>query len=233
LADLAIFNLERGYYAEASAFQKVLRNRNALLKRGTIEPALLDTFDEELARTGARVVVRRRALVAALAPRFAALFRELHGDIPVSLIYRSHEEIEAAGDEGAIREALARGLGQRRQLDERRRFTGFGPQTDDVEIGLAGALARSHASQGQLRSLMLALKLAELTEIGERSGDPPVLLLDDVPSELDAHRRALLFEVIGRLQCQTLISVTEPELVPAAGDRVDVQIRAGVVTGIS
>jgi DNA replication and repair protein RecF len=232
-ADLAIFNLERGYYAEASAFQKVLRNRNALLKRGTIEATLLDTFDDELARTGARVVVRRRALVAALAPRFAALFRELHGDIPVSLVYRSHEEIEAAGDEGAIREALARGLGQRRQLDERRRFTGFGPQTDDVEIGLGGALARSHASQGQLRSLMLALKLAELTEIGERSGDPPVLLLDDVPSELDARRRALLFEVIGRLQCQTLISVTEPELVPAAGDRVDVRVRAGVLTRIS
>ena len=231
-ADLAIFNLERGYYAEASGFQKVLRNRNALLKRGTIEPALLDTFDEELARTGARVVVRRRALAAALAPRFAALFRELHGDIPVSLAYRSHEEVEAATDEAAVRLALARGLTQRRGLDERRRFTGFGPQTDDLEIGFGGSLARSHASQGQLRSLMLALKLAELMEIGERLGDAPVLLLDDVPSELDARRRALLFDVVGRLQCQTLISVTERELVPAAGDRIDFQVRAGVLTRI-
>ncbi len=226
-ADLAIFNLERGYYGEASAFQKVLRNRNALLKRGAVEPALLDTFDEELARTGARVVVRRRALAGALAPRFAALFRELHGDIPVSLTYRSHEEVESAGDETAVRLALARGLAQRRALDGRRRFTGFGPQTDDLEIGFAGSLARGQASQGQLRSLMLALKLAELMEIGERLGDPPVLLLDDVPSELDARRRALLFEVVGRLQCQTLISVTEPELVPAGGDRIDFEVRGG------
>ena len=57
--DLAIFNIERGYYEEASAFQKVLKNRNALLKRGTADPMLLDAYDEELARTGARVVMRR------------------------------------------------------------------------------------------------------------------------------------------------------------------------------
>jgi DNA replication and repair protein RecF len=229
--DLAIFNLERGYYAEASAFQKVLRNRNALLKRGTLDPTLLDTFDEELARTGARMVLRRRALAAALAPRFAAFFRRLHGDLAVSLSYRSHEEVEAAPDEAAVRAALARGLAARRELDGRRRFTGFGPQTDDLEIGLSGALARTHASQGQLRSLMLALKLAELTEIGERLGDPPVLLLDDVPSELDARRRALLFEVVGQLDCQTLISVTERDLVPGGGDdRRDFDVRAGTLT---
>jgi DNA replication and repair protein RecF len=233
-ADLAIFNLERGYYAEASAFQKVLRNRNALLKRGTLDATLLDAFDEELARTGARVVMRRRALAAALAPRFAALFRELHGAIPVSLLYRSHPEVEAATDEAGVRAALGRGLADRRSLDERRRFTGFGPQTDDLEIGLGDALARAHASQGQLRSLMLALKLAELTEIGERLSDPPVLLLDDVPSELDAQRRGLLFEVVSRLDCQTLISVTERDLVPGSGagsgDRVDFQVRGGVVS---
>jgi DNA replication and repair protein RecF len=231
-ADLAIFNLERGYYAEASAFQKVLRNRNALLKRGTLDATLLDAFDEELARTGARVVVRRRALAAALTPRFAAFFRSLHGDLAVSLTYRSHEEVEAAQDEAAVRAALAAGLAARRELDGRRRFTGFGPQTDDLEIVLAGSLARTHASQGQLRSLMLALKLAELSEIGDRLGDPPVLLLDDVPSELDARRRALLFEVVSRLDCQTLISVTERALVPGGGDRRDFEVRAGALTRV-
>src|SRR3954451_18698547 len=61
--DLAIFNIERGYYDEASAFQKVLKSRNALLKRGPVDARLLETYDEELARTGARVVMRRRALV--------------------------------------------------------------------------------------------------------------------------------------------------------------------------
>ncbi|HXU05015.1 MAG TPA: DNA replication and repair protein RecF, partial [Polyangia bacterium] len=80
--DLAIFNIERGYYDEASAFQKVLKNRNALLKRGPADPMLLDTYDEELARTGARVVMRRRALVAALTPLFREHFRALHSELP-------------------------------------------------------------------------------------------------------------------------------------------------------
>ena len=68
---------------------------------------------------------------------------------------------------------------------------------------------------------MLALKLAELTNVEARLGDPPVLLLDDVPSELDPARRALLFDVIARLDCQTLISVTEREIVPAQPARRD------------
>ncbi len=141
--------------------------------------------------------------------------------------------VEAAVDEEGVRAALGRGLAERRSLDERRRFTGFGPQADDLEIGLSGALARTHASQGQLRSLMLALKLAELTEVSARLGDPPILLLDDVPSELDPSRRGLLFEVITRLDCQTLISVTEREIVPSRTDRLDFQVRAGSVAAVS
>ncbi len=227
--DLAIFNVERGYYKEAIAFQRVLKNRNALLRQGSSDSALLDTYDEELARTGARVVVRRRALVTALEPRFADHFRALHGDLSVSLTYRSDPDVETAADEAAVERALEHGLAGRRALDVRRRFTGFGPQVDDLEIGFSGALARSHASQGQLRSLMLALKLAELTHVEERLADPPVLLLDDVPSELDPVRRGLLFEVIAKLDCQTLISVTEREIVPALFGRRDFFVRAGSV----
>ena len=135
---------------------------------------------------------------------------------PVGLRYRSDPAIDAAADEPAVEAALREGLLARRSLDERRRFTGFGPHTDDLEVLLSGVLARSHASQGQLRSLVLALKLAELTHIEASLGEPPVLLLDDVPSELDPERRALLFDVITRLDCQTLISVTEREIVPMA-----------------
>jgi DNA replication and repair protein RecF len=227
--DLAIFNIERGFYDEASAFQKVLKNRNALLKRGPADPMLLDTYDEELARTGARVVMRRRALVGALLPLFRDHFRALHSELPVSLAYVSDPAVAQADGEDEVRARLHAGLSARRGLDERRRFTGFGPHTDDLEIGLAGAPARSHASQGQLRSLVLALKLAELSNVEARLGDPPVLLLDDVPSELDPVRRALLFDVIGRLDCQTLISVTEREIVPVQPARRDFHVRGGNV----
>jgi DNA replication and repair protein RecF len=228
--DLAVFNIERSYYEEASAYQKVLKNRNALLKRGPADPMLLDTYDEQLARTGARVVMRRRGLVDALLPLFRDHFRALHSELPVSLAYTSDADVARADDEAGVRAALQAGLAARRGLDERRRFTGFGPHTDDLDIGLAGAPARSHASQGQLRSLVLALKLAELSNVEARLGDPPVLLLDDVPSELDPARRGLLFDVIARLDCQTLISVTERDIVPAQPARRDFLVRAGTVT---
>jgi DNA replication and repair protein RecF len=230
--DMAVFNVERAYFAEATAFQKVLKSRNALLRRGDPDPVLLDTYDQALARTGARVVVRRRALVAELAPRFAEHFRALHSTLPVAMRYRSDPEIAAAVDEGAVAERLHAGLGARRAVDERRRATGFGPHLDDLEIELGGAPARAHASQGQLRSLVLALKLAELTHVEARTGDAPVLLLDDVPSELDPIRRRLLFEAIAPLACQTLITVTEREIVPPSphfGDRLDFLVRAGRV----
>lgn len=227
--DLAVFNVERGYYKEASAFQKVLKSRNLVLRRGRPDPLLLDTYDEQLARTGARVVVRRRAMADDLQPRAQALFGALHGDLPVDVRYRSEASVEAAGDEAAVRAALLQGLTARRAIDERRRFTGFGPQTDDLEIQLAGRLAREHASQGQLRSLVLALKLAELTNVEARLADAPVLLLDDVPSELDASRRQFLFQMVATLSCQTLITVTEAGVIPPMADRRDYAVSRGQV----
>jgi len=225
--DLAVFNVERTFYREASAFQRVLKSRNALLRGGRAAPALLETYDEELARTGARVVLRRRNLVADLAPRMAELFKALHGDLPVELRYRSDERVEAAEDEAAVREALLSGLARSRTVEERRRFTVFGPHTDDLEIRLSGRLAREHASQGQLRSLVLALKLAELGNVEQRRGDAPVLLLDDVPSELDQERRRFLFEMVATLSCQTLISVADRDVVPPLARRQDFMVAAG------
>jgi DNA replication and repair protein RecF len=227
--DLAVFNVERGYYREAAAFQKVVKSRNHLLKRGPVDPVLLDAYDEELARTGARVVMRRRTLVGELAPRARDFFRALHGDIPLELRYRSAPPVDAAVDEAAVQAALLAGLRAQRALDERRRFTGTGPHTDDLDIVFAGRLAREHASQGQLRSLVLALKLAELTNVESRRGDVPVLLLDDVPSELDATRRKFLFDMVGSLSCQTLISVTERDVVSPLPDRRDFRVSGGRV----
>jgi DNA replication and repair protein RecF len=225
--DLAVFNVERAYYREASAYQKVVKSRNHLLKRGVSDAVLLDAYDEELARTGARVVVRRRQLVADLAPRMRELFRALHGELPVELRYRSAPVDDGAPDEPAIHAALLAALRAQRGLDERRRFTGTGPHTDDVEIVLSGRLAREHASQGQLRSLVLALKLAELLNVDARRGDVPVLLLDDVPSELDPTRRKFLFDMVGELSCQTLISVTERNVVSPLRERADFHVSRG------
>ena len=225
--DMAVFNVERGYYGEAAAFQRVLKSRNMLLRRGHAEAVLLDTYDEQLARAGARLVMRRRAMVAELGPRAAALFRVLHSDLALAVRYRGDAAVEVETDERGVYQALLDGMRVRRSLDERRRFTGFGPHTDDVELELGGRAAREHASQGQLRSLVLALKLAELTNVEARSGEAPVLLLDDVPSELDPTRRGFLFQMVGGLSCQTVISVTEKEIVPALPERQDFRVEHG------
>lgn len=227
--DLAVFNVERAYYKEASTFQRVLQSRNTLLRRGLAQGTLLETYDEELARSGARLVVRRRALVAALAPRLGEYFTALHGPLPVALHYRSDPTVEAATDEPGVASALLAGLRARHELDQRRRFTGFGPQTDDLELLLSDRLARAHASQGQIRSLVLALKMAELANVEARRGDAPVLLLDDVPSELDPQRREHLFRLVSTLSCQTIISVSDRQLVPPLEGRQDFAVISGMV----
>jgi DNA replication and repair protein RecF len=231
--DRAIFAADRTYSADAVAFERVLRSRNAVLREPAPRPALLDTYDEELARTGARVVRRRRALVAALAPRVAALFAAIHSDLGAQIRYRGHASVDAAGSDEQVVTALLDGLRARRELDQRRGFTGFGPHTDDLELELGGHPARDHGSQGQLRSLVLALKLAELAHLEERQGEAPLLLLDDVASELDQVRRAKLFETIARLPGQTLITVTDRDFLPTLPERRDFEVVAGEVRAIS
>ena len=188
--DMAASVVERPYLVELATFQRVLKSRNALFAGGRVpSPTLLDTYDEQLARAGARVVLRRRALVRAVGPNVDRLFRVLHGDLPVTLAYESADVVAGVEGEDALTAALLAGLGAARPVDVRRGHTTFGPQTDDLQIALGGRPAREHASQGQLRSLVLAMKLAELAHLEERLGEPPVLLLDDVPSELDPARR--------------------------------------------
>lgn len=219
--DRAVFAVHRAYYREALTFERALKARNGLLRRGGVARELLESYDETLAQAGARVVVRRRELAEALAPRFAAAFLEIHGNGRASLCYRSDARVEAATGETEVREALRVGLEENRRVDELRGFTGLGPQTDDVEVLLGDHLARDHGSQGQMRSLVLALKIAELHYVSECNGETPLLLLDDVASELDEERRNRLFETISAMACQTLITITEREHLPALPGRID------------
>ena len=228
--DRAAYNVDRLFYAEAVTYQKVLRSRNLLLRRGTASPPLLDTYDQQLSRAGARLVMRRRTIAAALAPRVQALFVSLHADIPAVIQYRSAPAIAEATSEADVAVALEAGLGRDRELDVRRRFTGTGPHTDDLEIHLGGRPVREHGSQGQLRSLVLSLKLAELGNLADSLGEPPLLLLDDVASELDGIRRHKLFETITALPGQTFITVTDRDLIPTLPGRLDFQVSQGSIT---
>jgi DNA replication and repair protein RecF len=227
--DRAVFAVCRPYFQEATDFERALKGRNGLLKRGEHGEALLESYDETLARVGARIVERRREVVAALAPIFAEVFAEIHGGLTASIRYRSHATIERATGENEVAKALGAGLAAERANDLRKGFTGFGPQTDDLEILLGEHPAKEHGSQGQLRSLVLALKIAELRQASERNREAPVLLLDDVASELDEERRKRLFVAIAGMACQTLITVTERGHLPDLPERSDWHVSGGKI----
>jgi DNA replication and repair protein RecF len=225
--DRAVFAVHRPYYREALDFERALKARNGLLRKGEWSNALLESYDETLAKTGARLVMRRRALAKALAPEVERIFAEIHGGVTAAIRYRSDDRVEQAHDESAIEAALREGLLSERSKDVRRGFTGFGPQTDDLEMDLGGHRAREHGSQGQIRSLVLAFKMAELTHVERENRETPILLLDDVASELDRERRTRLFESLAAMACQTLITVTEREYLPELPGRVDWQVSEG------
>ncbi len=200
--------------AEArSLYARAMAQRNAQLARiraGVSGAGQLDAWDAELARHGERLMADRSAAVEELAPRFARLAEELGLPAPAELSYRPRSR---AADADALRLELA----ERRADDLTRGFTTHGPHRDDLALRLAGRSLRSYGSQGQQRQTLLALLFAERELLAAR-GRPPLMLLDDVMSELDAERRRLLTELV-RAGGQALITATEPDHVPGAGEQ--------------
>jgi len=230
--DRAVFEARPAYLREALDYQRLLRHRNALLRRhalGTPPAAgVLEAYDERLAAAGAVVVRERRALLAALRERFRQAFAAIgRMTVDADLAYACSPEVAAAADDPAVAAALLAGLERRRERDLARGYTSVGPHADDLRVDLGGRAAAAHASQGQIRALVLALKTAEITCVLERTGDPPVLLLDDVSSELDGERNQALFEFLGQVGCQTLITTTDRAHVRLAGAPRSFQVVGG------
>ena len=126
-------------------------------------------------------------------------------------------------------------LERRRPVDLRRGSAGVGPHRDDLALSISGHPVRGVASQGQHRAVTLALKSAEIDVIGSARGVRPVLLLDDVSSELDRDRTAALFSFLRDQEGQVILTTTRPELIDTGSDasRSDFSIRSGVLTRVS
>ncbi len=209
--DRAIFNANPDYLAEAQRYERILKSRNALLRDASKVPpnlSLLDVYDEQLAIAAGPIIRRRAHIVEALTPRVQNAFeRVTQWGMSLALTYQADVE------DGDV--MLAR-LRAERGRDLARGATSSGPHTDELAIDLAGRAARAFASQGQLRALVLAMKIAEIEYLSEILGSPPVLLLDDVSSELDPIRSRQLFEFLLEVPCQTFITTTHPSYVPLA-----------------
>lgn len=234
LLDILLAQLEPRTAAHMSRYRRVLEQRNALLHRMRTEGRIgreLDGFTQELAQNGSRIAVARSRLLEELAPLATAALHELSGGAEdVSLEYvAAHGPVGA--DEAATEAALLTALRTRAAEELARGVTVVGPHRDDVVIALDGRPARTSASQGQQRSIVLAVKLAEIRYMGRCTGASPVVMLDDVLSELDAQRRSLLLSLLTRNAAgpQVLVTTTEP-LHDLDGTARHFTIRSGTVT---
>ncbi|MPZ64270.1 MAG: DNA replication/repair protein RecF [Pseudonocardiaceae bacterium] len=218
-------------------YDKVLRQRSALLKtagaarragRGSVDLSTLDVWDGHLARHGAQLLAARLDLLAALAPYVVAGYAGVAPESrPIGLRYRSGlgdgqpAEGEPA-DAGELEAALLSELGRLRDQEVERGVCLVGPHRDDVELSLGGTPAKGYASQGELWSFALALRLGSY-ELLCADGAEPVLLLDDVFAELDRRRRGRLAEVaLGAEQVVVTAAVAEDVPEELVGRRFDI-----------
>jgi DNA replication and repair protein RecF len=200
------------------AFAQALAQRNALLLRLRARHGSADSlrsWDLQFARHGLALMRDRAEAISAISPAFIALAGALGLDGEPSLSYRPRSR-------AAEPEQLVAELAERLPSDLERGFTGHGPHRDDLVLTREGRDLRAYGSQGQQRLALLALLLAERAAIAQSRGVTPLMLLDDVMSELDHDRRRALIELLRRGGGQSVITTTDLEHVPGA-DSADIK----------
>lgn len=197
--DIDISQIDKGYFYTLLKYNKILKQRNALLKtigNGESEMRSLDIWDEELATAGERIIEARRRFCEELSAELPSVHKALAPDEGLCVQY------EPAGV-GALLDQIRAA----RANDLRLRTTTVGPHRDDLLITINGRDVRTFASQGQQRTAALSLKVAELIIFERVTGERPILLLDDVLSELDADRQERLLKLVQGWQ--VILTTTE------------------------
>ncbi len=222
--DASVCQLRPAAAASVTEFSRLLKQRGALLKDVQIEASLydmLDVLDERLAAVGDRIVEQRKEYLTRLTPKVGEIYRGLSGGREeITLRYVGTCDGE---------ENFASLLKKNRREDLLSKTTTGGPHRDDLEILINGVSARAFGSQGQQRSAALALKFGESAVLQAETGETPVILLDDVMSELDAYRQDFILnhikdrqvfitccdpEAVGRLSGGTRTKIEEGRIVP-------------------
>ncbi len=204
--DMQLSQLRPAYFYSLQRAVRTLNQRNALLKNIARNPALLptlDMWDEQLARVGGEIAAARREAVAFLDESA----RQAHASLTGGREELRLRYLSQTADAQNPAERLLERLHAARGEDLRRMTTTVGVHRDDMGVTINGKEARTFASQGQQRSAVLSLKLAQLEMAEQETGEAPILMLDDVMSELDPGRRRQLIERIDRVQ--TFVTCTD------------------------
>jgi len=218
--DILLSQLYTRYLYELSQYQRVLREKGNLLKTPLPENTLLDVYNAQLAELGASLMRKRAEAVDIIAPLAMMYHKQLHPAECLKIRYQSQIELEAPYTQARVRDNLLQLMEAKRSEELRRRFCVVGLQRDDLDITLNGEDAKRFASQGQQRSIVLALKVAEAHYMDNVSMDRPILILDDLFSELDNDRQVHLLSLLQDFG-QTLISaVSLPPVLHSKAKRI-------------
>jgi DNA replication and repair protein RecF len=185
-------------------YHRVLQHRNALLKKGERSAQMFSSLDTILIEEAIKIEKEKRIFIDAVAKKAQYYYQKLSQAKDGELSLEFVTNVPTAGEE-AYKEQLAKNF----ERDLITQSTRIGPHRDDIEIKLAGKEARSFASQGQVRSIVLSMKLAVLDLIEELRADSPVLLLDDIESELDKNRMEELLAILFSKPRQVILTGTE------------------------
>lgn len=213
--DAEISQASPSYYHELLQYNHIVQQRNGLLKRireRRAPASMLDIWDAQLAASAAKLVAKRLEAVRKLHMLANLMQRKISGSKEnLSLTYEIHGLEEVTEN---LETWYNKKLEERHELDILRGVTSIGPHRDDLAIAVNGIDLRAYGSQGQQRTGALALKLAELEFLRSETGEYPILLLDDVMSELDASRREALLAFLQREHIQTIITATDAAYFP-------------------
>lgn len=230
--DLVGVQLSRTYARIRSDYQKIIRNKNRIFKEDTIDREVLMSWNDNLVEVASMFLAHRIQLFAAMETEVSRIYGALVPDEQLDAAYypswvkekddfnREHAEQIISSDREAIRNRLSVEIAARMEDEIIRRRCIVGPHRDEVVFYLNGRDARRYGSQGQMRTIALAWKIAEVEVITKIHSQRPVLLLDDVMSELDEHRRGALIEYLAG-KVQTVITTTnlqyfDPDFIESA-----------------
>ncbi|MEX2115336.1 MAG: DNA replication/repair protein RecF [Bacteroidota bacterium] len=237
--DLVIAQSSKAYLQELLEYRKILRQRNKVLLDAKFErrdcTEILEPWDEALVETGSHLVHRRQAFIREFSEEIVRSYKSIAGESErPGIDYEPSVPTGNTGSVEAIKTAFTEELRSKEDEERRLGVTAVGPHRDEIGLSINGIHARRFASQGQHKTLLIALKLAEVAYLKERCSETPILLLDDVFSELDEHRSERLVEQLQGLG-QVFVTATDLRAFPAEfpwrGKNQTFTISAGAIAG--
>lgn len=234
--DMEISQADVSYFHDLAVYTKLLNHRNSLLKRirdGLASEDELPLWDEQLVPKAVSVTQKRKKAVKKMSLLAAEKQKEISGGKEeLFLRYEIHggEESNAESMTKDLRSWYNEKLNESKKLDIARGYTRFGPHRDDLAFFVNSVDLRAYGSQGQQRTGVLALKLAELAFFREETGEYPVLLLDDVMSELDRGRREQLLSFVRGEELQALVTAADEAYFSSGGFGAVFHVNKGTVT---